>query len=67
MTVDSFLNGDFMDASDDEDIEQDEQVHYNHPSMVFYISLIPFYRNTVTRIQVVKAVWTQTMTALLGR
>lgn len=28
MTVDSFLNGDFMDASDDEDIDEDEQVHF---------------------------------------
>lgn len=35
MTVDSFLNGDFMDASEDEDIEEDEQVHLIHPCMVF--------------------------------
>jgi hypothetical protein len=35
MTVDSFLNGDFMDASDDEDIEEDEEVHPIHPCMVF--------------------------------
>ncbi|KAF8797686.1 Noc2-domain-containing protein [Phlegmacium glaucopus] len=32
MTVDSFLNGDFMDASDDEDIEEDEQPHSNEDS-----------------------------------
>ena len=39
MTVDSFLNGDFMDAIDDEDIEEDEQVHLIHPSwssILFY-------------------------------
>ena len=31
MTVDSFLNGDFMDAIDNEDIEEDEQVRLVHP------------------------------------
>ena len=30
MTVDSFLNGDFMDASDDEDVDEDNQVHFIH-------------------------------------
>lgn len=31
MTVDSFLNGDFMDDIEDEDIEEDEQVHLIQP------------------------------------
>jgi hypothetical protein len=33
MTVDSFLNGDFMDAVDD---EEDEEVYFIYPSMVFW-------------------------------
>jgi hypothetical protein len=36
MTVDSFLNGDFMNATDDDDddenIEEDEQVRLVYPS-----------------------------------
>ena len=46
MTVDGFLNGDFMNASDDEeDIEEDEQVHFIiHPSWSSRISPILFYR-----------------------
>lgn len=32
MTVDSFLNGDFMDATDDDSIEEDEQVRPINPA-----------------------------------
>ena len=44
MTVDGFLSGDFMNASDDEeDIEEDEQVHFIiHPSWSSRISPILF-------------------------
>ena len=31
MTVDSFLNGDFMDATDDDDIVEDEPVRLINP------------------------------------
>ena len=31
MTVDSFLNGDFMDANDDDSVEEDEQVRLINP------------------------------------
>jgi hypothetical protein len=34
MTVDSFLNGDFMDAIEDESIEEDEQVR-----LIFFLTL----------------------------
>ena len=43
MTVDGFLNGDFMNASDDEeDIEEDEQVHFINPSFMVFSYLTYF-------------------------
>ena len=64
MTVDSFLNGDFMD--DEEGIEEDEQVHLIHPPWSSGI-LISFYRYKVTRIWTLKEPWIQTTTAPLDQ
>jgi hypothetical protein len=66
MTVDSFLNGDFMDATDDEGIEEDEQVHLIHPPWSSGIQYF-FYRYKVTRIRTLKEPWNQTTTAPLDQ
>lgn len=66
MTVDSFLNGDFMDASDDEGIEEDEQVHLINPPWSSGIPIL-FYRHKVTRIWTPKEPWNQTTTAPLDQ
>lgn len=42
MTVDSFLNGDFMDASDDEDIQEDGQVRLIYLPLSSHIPPIYF-------------------------
>jgi hypothetical protein len=61
MTVDGFLNGDFMDASDDEGIEDDEQVRLINPPWFSTISIL-FYRHKLTRIWILtrKEPWNQT-------
>jgi hypothetical protein len=65
MTVDSFLNGDFMDAIDDDSsIEEDEQVRLINPTFSSVISIL-FYRHKVTRIWILKALWNRTTKVLL--
>ena len=66
MTVDSFLNGDFMDASDEEGIEEDEQVRLINPPWSSGIPIL-FYRRKVTRIWILKEPWNQTTTAPLDQ
>lgn len=67
MTVDSFLNGDFMDAIDDEEDGEDEEVYLIHLPMVFRYPNFILYRHKVTRIWILKETWNQTMTAPLGQ
>lgn len=64
MTVDSFLNGDFMDAIDDDSIEEDEQVRLINPLWSSVISIL-FYRQKVTRIWILKGPWNRMTKALL--
>jgi hypothetical protein len=66
MTVDSFLNGDFMDASDGEGIEEDELVRLIHPPWFSGIPIL-FYRHKVTRIRILKEPWNQTTRAPLDQ
>ena len=66
MTVDSFLNGDFMDDIDDEGIEEDEQVYLIHPEWSSGIPTL-FYRYRATRIWILKEAWNQTTTVLLDQ
>ena len=68
MTVDSFLNGDFMDATDDDEgIEEDERVRLIHPLWSSGIPIL-FYRHKVaTRIWILKEPWNQTTTAPLDQ
>lgn len=65
MTVDRFLNGDFMDA-DDEDIEEDEQVRLINPPWSSGIPIL-FYRHKVTRTWILKEPWNRTTTAPLDQ
>jgi hypothetical protein len=61
MTVDSFLNGDFMDAVDDEEDEEDEEVYLIHFPWSSDVPIL-FYRHKVTRIWILKETWNQTTT-----
>lgn len=64
MTVDSFLNGDFMDATDDDSIEEDEQVRLINPAYSFVVSIL-YYRHKVTRIWILKEPWNRMTKVLL--
>lgn len=59
-TVDGFLKGNFMDATDDERIEDDEQVRLINPSWSSTNSIL-FYRHILTRIWILtrKEPWNQ--------
>ena len=64
MTVDSFLKGDFKDATDDDSIEEDEQVRLINPAYSFVVSIL-YYRHKVTRIWILKEPWNRMTKVLL--